>query len=133
MLLDLLVWSALLFPLSGAISSGNDEYITAVVMNSFTSWMLVVGIYCYLLSARGQTVGKWLLRLNVVCGDGRRVGLGRLLLRHLIPAALLLIPYVGPLLLILDLAPAYGRTRTALHDRLLATRVAKYDRPYWGN
>lgn len=121
-LADLLILAVLLLPVFSAMQDG-EEQIAAVVMNSFSAWMLVGGIYGYLILQRGQTVGKWLLRTMVRRQDGGWAGLGQLTLRYLIPLTLLAIPYAGPLLLLADLLPAFGKQRQALHDRLAGTII----------
>lgn len=122
-LVDLLIWAALLLPLISTIASGDEARIAAVVMNTFSAWILIFGIYGYLILQRGQTVGKWLFRTKVRRLDGSWAGMGQLMLRYLIPLILVLIPYVGPLLLLADLIPAFGKQRQALHDRIVGTVV----------
>jgi uncharacterized RDD family membrane protein YckC len=83
-----------------------------------TSVILLPGLY-YTLSegAHGQTLGKALFHLEVVCADGRPLGYGRAFARLLtLPYALL---PAGLGLLWAALPPA----KRAWHDYISATRV----------
>jgi len=125
--LDLAVWSLVLIPALRVAMSGDDGRIGAMIMNSFTGWVGVAGINLYLLHARGQTIGKWALKLQIRRADGARAGFFRtLLLRYLLPAALLAIPYLGALLLLADLSTLFSADRRTLHDRLAGTRVVPF-------
>lgn len=125
--IDTLIWSLVLIPAIRVIMQGDETQIGALIMNSFTSWAGVAGINLYLLHARGQTIGKWAMKLQIRRSDGRRSGFARtLLLRYLPPGMLLPIPYVGPLLLIIDLASLFTADGRTLHDRLADTLVFPY-------
>ncbi len=125
--LDLAVWSLVVIPALQVAMSGDDGRIGAMIMNSFTGWIGIAGINLYLLHARGQTIGKWALRLQIRRDDGARAGFFRtLLLRYLLPGLLLAIPYLGPLLLLGDLATLFAADRRTLHDRLAGTRVVRF-------
>jgi uncharacterized RDD family membrane protein YckC len=124
---DVAVWSLVLIPVIRVVMSGNQTHIGAMIMNSFTGWVGVAGINFYLLHARGQTIGKWALKLQIRRSDGCHAGLARkLLLRYLLPGLLLAIPYLGPLLLLIDLASLFSSDSRTLHDRLADTRVYLY-------
>jgi uncharacterized RDD family membrane protein YckC len=125
--IDIAVWSLVLIPVVRVVMSGNETQIGAMIMNSFTGWVGVAGINLYLLHARSQTMGKWVLRLQIRRGDGGHAGFARkLLLRYLLPGTLLAIPYLGPLLLLIDLASLFSAAGRTLHDRLANTQVYLY-------
>ncbi len=128
--IDLAVWSLVLIPALRVVMSGDEAHIGAMIMNSFTGWVGVAGINLYLLHARSQTIGKWVMQLQIRRRDASRAGLPRkLLLRYLLPGLLLAIPYLGPLLLAIDLASLFSADRRTLHDRLADTQVFPYPRP----
>lgn len=125
--IDLAVWCLVLIPVFRILSSGDDTHIGAMIMNSFTGWVGIIGINLYLLHTRGQTIGKWFLRLQIRRRDGSRAGFPRkFLLRYLLPGLLLAVPYLGPLLLMADLASLFTPDRRTLHDRLADTHVYPY-------
>ena len=125
--IDVALWCLIAYPVAMVLLSGNDSRIAAMIMNSFTAWIGVAGINLYLLHGRGQTIGKWLLKLQIRRRDGDPAGFNRkLFLRYLLPGLLIAIPYVGPLLLLLDLAALFGRQGLSLHDRLADTQVYRY-------
>jgi uncharacterized RDD family membrane protein YckC len=125
--IDAAIWSLVLVPAIGVVMSGDESRIGAMIMNSFTSWVGIAGINLYLLHARSQTIGKWVLKLQIRRSGGSRANLAqKLLLRYLLPGLLLAIPYVGPLLLFIDLANLFTADRRTLHDRLADTQVFPY-------
>ena len=80
--------------------------------------MLLYGLY-YALSTgyRGQTVGKYLMRLRVVGKEGQRIGYGRALLRWVLYRVSLLSFWLGVVWIFVD------RRNRAWYDRLCGTRV----------
>jgi uncharacterized RDD family membrane protein YckC len=125
--IDVAIGCLIIYPVALVLWSGDDSRIGAMIMNSFTSWIGVAVINLYLLHSRSQTMGKWLLKIQIRRGDGTSAGFSRkLLLRYLLPGLLLAIPFVGPLLLLADLATLFGSQRLTLHDRLADTQVYLY-------
>jgi uncharacterized RDD family membrane protein YckC len=125
--IDAAIWSLVLVPAIGVVMSGDESRIGAMIMNSFTSWVGIAGINLYLLHARSQTIGKWVLKLQIRRAGGSHANLARkLLLRYLLPGLLLAIPYAGPPLLLIDLASLFTADRRTLHDRLADTQVFPY-------
>ena len=128
--IDGVIGSLVVIPALRVLMSGDETHIGAMIMNSFTGWVGVAGINLYLLHARSQTIGKWVMRLQIRRRDASHAGFSRkLLLRYLLPGALLMIPFLGPVLLILDLASLFGGQRLTLHDRLADTQVFPYTEP----
>ena len=68
---------------------------------------------------RGQTVGKYLMRLRVVGKEGQRVGYGRALLRWVLYPVSLLPFWLGVVWILVD------RQHRAWHDGLCGTRVVE--------
>ena len=128
--IDGAIGSLVMIPALRVLMSGDETHIGAMIMNSFTGWAGVAGINLYLLHLRSQTIGKWVMKLQIRRRDASHAGFTRkLLLRYLLPAVLLMVPYLGPLLLILDLASLFGDERRTLHDRLADTQVFPYPEP----
>lgn len=82
-----------------------------------------------LISARGQSVGKLLLRIRVVDADGRNPGFLRAyLLREGGRLVLTFIPYIGIMLRLVDLLMITRHDRRTLHDQLAGTFVVEAPR-----
>ncbi|MCU7935343.1 MAG: RDD family protein [Candidatus Thiodiazotropha sp. (ex Dulcina madagascariensis)] len=125
--IDIAIWTLILYPVMLVILSGNESRIGAMIMNSFSSWIGVAGINLYLLHSRSQTIGKWALKIQIRRRDGAPAHFSRkLFLRYLLPALLVAIPYLGLLLLLLDLGSLFGSGKRTLHDRLADTQVFIY-------
>jgi len=125
--IDLAIGGLVIYPVALVLWSGDEGHIGAMIMNSFTSWIGIAGINLYLLHSRSQTMGKWLLKIQIRRRDGTWAGFSRkLFLRYLLPALLIAIPVAGQLLLLADLAMLFGRQRLSLHDRLADTQVYLY-------
>ena len=109
-----------------AILNNRTEDLAPYLMNSFPAWAFIIGFNLYILHSSGQTIGKRLMGLRVCYPDGTRAPLRYLLLRRYLPLlVLLLIPYLGPLLLLAALAPVAGPNQLGLHDRISNTRVLR--------
>lgn len=74
------------------------------------------------LHRQGQTLGKHWLGLRIVRRDGSEAGLLRLVLRTAM-AGLFVIPWFGPLLMLLDALGSFGTSRRGWRDRLTDTLV----------
>ena len=105
----------------------DDEWyvilITCVAL-SFQIFFFFFNIY--LLSTRGQTVGKWLLGIRVVqYRDGSRVGFvrGFLLRDGVTMFFFLFIPFVGVLYVWVNALWIFGEERSCLHDLIAQTAV----------
>ena len=82
--------------------------------------MLLYGLYYALCTGyRGQTVGKYLMRLRVVGKEGQRIGYGRALLRWVLYWVSLLPFWLGVVWIFVD------RQNRAWHDGLCGTRVVE--------
>jgi uncharacterized RDD family membrane protein YckC len=86
------------------------------------SYVLVNGWW---LHKRGQTVGKRIMGLQIVNFDnGRLLPFWRLLLRALVPLAMLTQPLLM-LLAVIDVLFIFGAQRRCLHDRLVGSKVQR--------
>ncbi len=94
----------------------------------------------YLLASRGQTIGKALLGIRIVGLTGDRVGVGRIVMRRMLPVSLAsYLPYyllqpdysarsMALAILILPVIDALfilRRDQRCLHDLIAGTRVVK--------
>jgi uncharacterized RDD family membrane protein YckC len=89
---------------------------------------LSLGVFftnAYLLTTRGETVGKGWLGLKIVRPDGSLPGLRRaFLVRELLFGLLALVPVLGQLLGLADgLLLLFGERRRSLHDAMADTIV----------
>lgn len=130
LIIDVAVWTLILYPVMLVLLSGEESRIGAMIMNSFTAWVGVIGINLYLLHSRSQSIGKWALNIQIRRVDGSPAGFGRkLFLRYLLPIGVFMIPYLGLLILAVDLVMLLIPGRETLHDRLADTQVFLYPKP----
>ncbi len=98
---------------------GQEEIVASLIVGFLYEGLLIA----YL----GQTLGKMALRIKVVASDaGGTPGLGRSVLRWGLPAALALVPFAGPVaLLVVYLSLLWNPMRQGYHDMLGRTLVIK--------
>jgi uncharacterized RDD family membrane protein YckC len=78
----------------------------------------------YLISTRGQSLGKKWLGIKIVRTNGEPVGfLHGVILRSWIITALGSIPYVGGFIHLVDALMIFGSERQCLHDQIAGTKV----------
>lgn len=87
----------------------------------------------YLLSTRGQTIGKWLLGIRIVDLEGAPSGFfSALVLRSWVFPGVMsavvsfsssVLPFAGVVFWLLDYLPLFGEDRRCLHDYLAGTQV----------
>lgn len=87
----------------------------------------------YLLSTRGQTIGKWLLGIRIVDLEGAPSGFfSALVLRSWVFPGVMsavvsfsssVLPFAGLVFWLLDYLPLFGQDRRCLHDYLAGTQV----------
>ena len=99
-----------------------SQLVIRIVLLIAGSYLLVNGWY---LHARGQTVGKRMLRICMIAHtDGRPLPLWKLLARTCSVLVLAAIPLVG-VLVIVDILFIFPRQRRCLHDLLVGSTVAR--------
>ncbi len=104
------------------LSSGWVTTVIDVVLG-FVLFMLLNG---YLLVTAGQTLGKRVLGLRIVRPDGSRVTPARLIgLRYGVFSALHLLPAVGGIANLVNVAFIFRSSRRCLHDDLAGTVVVR--------
>ena len=87
----------------------------------------LVVVQLWMLSSRGQTIGKRLLNIRIVrFSDHANPGFVRsVLLRAVVPALLGAVPGVGILFTLVDIGFIFRSDRRCLHDLLAETKVVK--------
>jgi uncharacterized RDD family membrane protein YckC len=104
-----------------------------VIMRSISTAMNVAGglgaylaLHGYLLSTRGQTVGKMIVKTKIVADDGSTVPFATILLKRILPMwAIGLIPCIGFIVWIVDVCMIFRENRKCLHDDIAGTKVIK--------
>jgi uncharacterized RDD family membrane protein YckC len=109
----------------GALAGGAGAPVSTALVSLLIIPLLLVGaVQTYLLYRHGQTVGKKLLRVRIVCTDGGRASLTRIaLLRWCVPSLLGAIPRVGPLFGLANVLLIFRADRRCLHDHVAGTKV----------
>lgn len=86
--------------------------------------LALVPINIYWLHRYGQSVGKRILGLRIVCADGTRAALGRIFWRRmLVPGLIEAVPLAGWVFSFADAITIFTDTRQTLHDRIAGTIV----------
>ena len=116
-------------------ASGKEPDFSALQAGSLMSGLLVLAlgslillvIQVIMLSTRGQTIGKRILRIRVVRHpDGSPAGfLHAWLLRNFIPFLIQLVPWIGFAFWIVDACFIFTQDRRCLHDLIAGTKVVK--------
>ena len=84
-------------------------------------FLLVQG---YLLHSRSQTIGKILLKIQIVATNGDMLGLGKLyFVRYFVFSLLAQIPVIGPVIALANILFIFGKEKKCLHDHLAGTKV----------
>ena len=95
-------------------------------VNAIIVFAIFVVLQGYLLTTRGQTIGKTMLGLRIVRADGTQASFGRLvLLRYGVGALLHVVPGIGQIYGIVDALLIFRLSRKCLHDNIADTIVVK--------
>jgi uncharacterized RDD family membrane protein YckC len=100
---------------------------TAIASTAVLGGLLIFLLNVILLSVRGQSVGKWLLRIRIVRDpDNERVGFLRgFLLRDGVTLLIKLVPFVGTIYVWINGLFIFNAERRCLHDFIAGTRVVQ--------
>jgi len=128
-LLDNLAVLAALLPgglalVAAADSYGDDGMGGALVLLVF-GFVGVLGVQIYLLAQKGQTIGKRMVGIRIVDhSTGDLAGAGRILgLREFLRGLVSGIPYIGWLLILIDILAIFGEDHRCIHDYIARTTV----------
>lgn len=87
---------------------------------------LFIAAHAYMLVRHGQTLGKALLKIRIVRGDGSRASAARLIgLRYGVMSVANVLPVVAMVFGLPDLLLIFGKSRRCLHDVIADTLVVK--------
>jgi uncharacterized RDD family membrane protein YckC len=88
-------------------------------------WMLALAIYqIYLLSTRGQTLGKRWMKVRIVKLDGSNPGFASaVLLRAVVNGLMSAVPYLGGIYALVDILFIFRQDQRCVHDMIAGTRV----------
>ncbi len=96
-------------------------FVTAI------GWLIQFAVQLWMLSTRGQTIGKRLLNIRIVrFQDNSNPGfVYAWLLRNFVPALIGFVPYLGFIFVIVDACFIFGEQRRCIHDHIAGTKVVK--------
>lgn len=117
-------WAPLLVlgPLGIAVRS--PEMLRAGLWGSLAATIALLALDAWWLHRYGQTLGKRLLGLRIVCADGARASFGRIFWRRIVVAGVIeALPLLGWVFAIADPLFIFSATRQTLHDRIAGTIV----------
>jgi uncharacterized RDD family membrane protein YckC len=89
--------------------------------------LAVVILQCYLLTTRGQTVGKKLMNIKIVVfDDDANPGFVKaVLLRLIVNGIIGLVPIIGFIYTLVDICFIFREDRRCIHDLIAGTKVVK--------
>jgi len=132
-IIDTIILIAIQFPLLMISGYWNEAmegrmdmgYMIFAGLSGIIVYLLING---YLLAKRGQSVGKMLLKTQIVSvQDGRILPLPRLVGLRLLPVWVVsMIPLVGNILPLIDVLFIFRKDRRCVHDLIAGTRVVDY-------
>ncbi len=95
-------------------------------LSSLLSIALYIAVNGYFLARNGQTVGKLALGIKIVRSNREQASFGRLIgLRYLPISILGNIPFLGGLLVLVDVLLIFREEKNCLHDDIADTRVVR--------
>jgi uncharacterized RDD family membrane protein YckC len=106
-------------------SSDNDTIKIIGGIIAGVAFLALLAIQIYLLTTRGQTIGKKMMSVKIVkYADGSSPGfVHACLLRLIVPGFINGIPFVGSLFPIVDACFIFGDERRCIHDLIAGTKV----------
>lgn len=113
-----------------AMTPLKDNFIGMQIVSNLMGFGMGIGIFLaihgYLLSTRGQTVGKMVMKTQIVQDDGSPIPFGPLMLKRYLPIWIAsAIPCLGLIYILVDVLMIFRETRKCLHDDIAGTKVIK--------
>jgi uncharacterized RDD family membrane protein YckC len=110
------------------IGVGGDESDTPKIIGGVLiglAFLAVLAVQIYLLTTRGQTIGKKMMSVKIVkYDDGSNPGfVHACLLRLIVPGLINAIPIVGSIFPLVDVCFIFGEERRCIHDLIAGTKV----------
>jgi uncharacterized RDD family membrane protein YckC len=110
----------------GVWVSGN--MLIASLMSMVLGLVIYLLLHGYLLHTSGQTIGKKLLGMKIVRSDGSKPDLVHLIVRRVVPLALVgNIPYIGGVLMLVNALLIFRTNHRCGHDEIADTYVVDVD------
>lgn len=129
-LIDMLASTALTVPLMLATGVMQqtffEQQMTVGQQAAFfvAGWIIFLALNGYLLSKKGQTIGKVVVKTRIVDINGDVPNLGKLfVLRYLVPALVVQLPIVGGIAGFANALFIFGAERRCVHDYIAGTWV----------
>lgn len=93
----------------------------------FAGLVALVVVQVWMLTTRGQTIGKRLLNIRIVrFADNANPGfIAAVLLRAIVPGFLGAVPYIGFIFTLVDICFIFRDDRRCIHDLIAGTKVVK--------
>lgn len=106
---------------------GDTQHALLDALLAILMWLVVfLAINGYLLATRGQTVGKWIMRTQIVSNHGTLVPFGPLLLWRYLPLLFVqMAPGIGQVFPLINVLAIFRANRKCLHDDIAGTKVIK--------
>ncbi len=106
----------------------NPESTMFNIVSGILGTMIGAGIYLaingYLLATRGQTVGKIVMKTQIVSDSGQLLPFGHLVLKRYLPIwGLSAIPYIGGIFSLANALFIFRENKKCLHDDIAGTKV----------
>jgi len=116
--------SPMLLDYSGVAEAFVGVPIVTMAVLAMSGIVPVGMIQLALVHENGQSIGKRLMKLRVVMLNGEPVDVWRVLfLRNAAPFVLGLVPFIGIVFRIANVAALFNSDNRALHDRIAGTKV----------
>jgi uncharacterized RDD family membrane protein YckC len=98
-----------------------DDPEDMAVFMAVVGWLTIIGFQIFLLSTKGQTIGKYVVKIKIVrVSDGRNGGfVTNVLVRYVVNSIICIIPLYG----LVDNLFIFRDDRRCVHDHLAGTRV----------
>jgi uncharacterized RDD family membrane protein YckC len=124
----LMIPAAIVGGIGAAVGRGSDGKpgaVFGIAMALVGLWIIAVAVYqIYLLSTKGQTVGKRWMKIRIVKLDGSAPGfVHAVLLRIFVNALIGFVPYLGAIYSLVDTLFIFREDRRCIHDLIASTRV----------
>ena len=106
------------------IRSGNALPLTYTISAGIYGFIGFSLVHFYFLNKNGQTIGKKILNIRIIGIDGQFYGAAPLLLKRYLPISVVsLVPFVGSLLVLIDILFIFRKDRRCIHDLIAGTKV----------
>lgn len=123
----LAIVAAIIIPMMAPQGSDSSNVAAGIVgLLMVVAFIAVIVVNCLWIQRYGQTIGKRVMNIKVLRGDGTPIGLGRYVGMRWLPVTLLnLIPLVGSIVPFVDPLMIFREDRRCLHDLIADSIVVK--------